>query len=191
MWFRVYLKIFINSRNLFKHEYPAYAMKKGQSSVISTVLLILIVVVIGGIITVFSTGFIKKQTEKQELLDVANKLGIKIAAIYWNNIGSGGMSPPPPEGESFIYGYIILTRTDNEELPLCNAAFVFYLNNGNTINYETEDVLPDPGMNKQYKIDYSRIEVTDASQIEKVEIQAKCPKGTTPALDEGTEIKWY
>jgi hypothetical protein len=155
-------------------------MKKGQSTVVSTVLLILVVVSVGVIIAVFATGFVKKQTEKQKSISALNNLGIKLAGIYSGTSASGG---------NFVK--VIVRRTDNEEIPLCNAGFTFYLTSGDTVNYDSNILIPEPGINKQYDIAYEQIGtgITSVSQIEKIEVKSKCSDGkTSKLLDEGSEI---
>jgi hypothetical protein len=165
--------------------------KRAQSTVISTMLLIFIVIIIASIIVVFSSSFLNRESQKQEFTNSVRNLDLAIEGVYYYPATAGALPPggPGPGGDLEIapsgdYIEIILSRLDNEDIANSKGVrFIFHLTSGKTISYDSLYPIPESGINQPYYVKLSDIGIENASEIEKVEIQAIFNDGVSKILD--------
>ncbi|MEM0465314.1 MAG: hypothetical protein QXW97_01275 [Candidatus Pacearchaeota archaeon] len=155
-------------------------MKKGQNSVISTILLIFIGIVAASMIIIFASGYISIEKSKQKILTSIKDLEMKFN-VYSDVVTS--------------YGYILNKKidfivetqgnVDDDILSKCRPLFVIDKGDS-TISYISTERIPRNGESKQYTLDFADIGITEAKEINKIDLYAKCEKVTSKLLDTET-----
>jgi len=157
-------------------------MKKGQSTIITTVLLILITIVIAMIVINFSTGFINKQKENTKTYYAHYDAKVYILTE---------LATLPPSGSSSEEKLNLgIKRLDNGG-DVFGVRFLIQDNQGSVHTHDIYDDPPnDAGLITNYNLTITDVKVSSFFDIESISIQFLYEKNKATEILDTKELNY-